>query len=507
VIRYANWIVKERRIKNANEIDICFFSMRDVGNDSVLRRIVHCIKRFLFLAYGKNNNSLYNSYDYKNTSEFQFNGLKIKLIKINKNKNKTKEVMAKSNEIFEAITNKNNSEDSLLALEYRGIHIGDLIASNAFRRDYISGGSLKYVSNIKELISNAIEIVDECYSLNDEKIKNAYVMTPELTYLHNIYVRALRRRGVKYFEHHAYNGEYRIIQPSDEYRHPRIIHDRLSYELTHSERLIAKSYIEERLNSGGKSLWYMCVGANTKEKTDTKIYEILSNKSSKKMINVVIFLHSFDDGQYFYGLDGFSDLYEWIEFTIINLMTNKNIQTILLKPHPNINYMQETTDAVAIQRLKSKFRSHVNVVWLEKDIDILSFFPNIDLVITHHGSIAEEMAFMRIPVIGSQCAPWGSVYKFVSTWKNKEQYKQMLNDLNTPLDTYNMVENDLFEFIYRYRIDAKNIFDKSSVWIYSSLENKCATPEVSISEYNKYECKLKKLNDNSLYFDQLINHY
>jgi len=39
------------------------------------------------------------------------------------------------------------------------------------------------------------------------------------------------------------------------------------------------------------------------------------------------------------------------------------------------------------------------------------------------------------------------------------------------------------------------------------LENKCATPEVSISEYNKYECKLKKLNDNSLYFDQLINHY
>ena len=52
-----------------------------------------------------------------------------------------------------------------------------------------------------------------------------------------------------------------------------------------------------------------------------------------KKANYLIYAHSFVDGQLFFGYDGFTNLFEWLDFTINNLkMRNKNV---IVKAHPN----------------------------------------------------------------------------------------------------------------------------------------------------------------------------
>ena len=66
-------------------------------------------------------------------------------------------------------------------------------------------------------------------------------------------------------------------------------------------------------------------------------YDKLSKKKilaiDLKKFDYLIYAHSFVDGQLFYGYDGFANLLDWLEFSIINL--KKLNKRILIKPHPN----------------------------------------------------------------------------------------------------------------------------------------------------------------------------
>ena len=52
-------------------------------------------------------------------------------------------------------------------------------------------------------------------------------------------------------------------------------------------------------------------------------YDKLSKKKilaiDLKKFDYLIYAHSFVDGQLFYGYDGFANLLDWLEFSIINL--------------------------------------------------------------------------------------------------------------------------------------------------------------------------------------------
>jgi hypothetical protein len=49
--------------------------------------------------------------------------------------------------------------------------------------------------------------------------------------------------------------------------------------------------------------------------------------------------------------------------------------------------------------------------------------------ITHHGSVAEELVFLGIPVLASTRAPWTDSYQFVRTWRSVHEYGDMLDGL------------------------------------------------------------------------------
>ena len=52
-----------------------------------------------------------------------------------------------------------------------------------------------------------------------------------------------------------------------------------------------------------------------------------------KKFDYLIYAHSFVDGQLFYGFDGFSNLLDWLEFSIMQI--KKLNRKVLIKPHPN----------------------------------------------------------------------------------------------------------------------------------------------------------------------------
>ena len=52
-----------------------------------------------------------------------------------------------------------------------------------------------------------------------------------------------------------------------------------------------------------------------------------------KKVDYLIYAHSFVDGQLFFGFDGFSNLYDWLDFTLKKL--SRLNKSVIIKAHPN----------------------------------------------------------------------------------------------------------------------------------------------------------------------------
>jgi hypothetical protein len=70
--------------------------------------------------------------------------------------------------------------------------------------------------------------------------------------------------------------------------------------------------------------------------------------------------------------------------------------------------------------------------------------------ITHHGSVAEELVFKKIPVIASTNSYWGEEYKFGYWWKNVKDYENLISGKAI---TELVVTKTQIDELYRYAMD------------------------------------------------------
>jgi hypothetical protein len=394
----------------------------------------------------------------------------------------------------------------LLNLNYMGIIFGDLIASNALRiNSKKSGGSISSCPGLFIVIFKALLIIE--YIINEVKNidSNSYVIIPEPTYLHGIYRRLLHSRGVNSIEPRYYSSEFKIIEPFLPLENPLIVENPIKTVLNDARRQRAISYLQERLQVPGK-LWYMSQGNNS---NDDKLVDLNDDIviTHKDKLYAGIFLHSFDDAQYLFGIDGFNDIFHWTKFTIEKLLSNKNIDTIFIKQHPNIDYARYPGDKVAVEKLKNSYRNNPRVIWLKSNCS-LNAFPGIDFFvgITHHGSIAEELTSINIPVIASTFAPWGKAFRFLQTWSDRNEYSDMLKNLNIgnikkPSDNE---MDELYRFVTEYRIEVPSINNRSTWLKYLEFVNK-DTPKVSADIFYDTEKKLSALRVDDLEFTGFVS--
>ena len=185
-------------------------------------------------------------------------------------------------------------------------------------------------------------------------------------------------------------------------------------------------------------------------------------------VSVIVYLHSFTDAQYVYGYDGYHDLMDWSLRTISLLNSNKYVDKVIIKPHPESTSLYHPGDSIANEYLKSKIFNMDKVQWINFHFDVNHIkSTGVVIGITHHGSVAEELVFQNFPVIASKHSPWGEEYKFGYCWDDLKEYETLISSKSiTELKVTKFQTQELYQYAmdqYFYDNTETN-FDMSSTW-------------------------------------------
>lgn len=348
---------------------------------------------------------------------------------------------------------------ALLSLRYRDVPIGDLVASTVLSGEIAAGGSLRDCrpSAIFMYLLDAIFTLRHIASMPNKIQLNEYVAVPEVTYLEAIYLRALRQNGMMVMELYDYSGIPYLISKEEELRHTDIARVWDKGSLQDAELARVTSYLQDRLTKR-ESLWYMYI-AKCADLVDTLTDNASGNLSRDEYkLTIVIFLHSFSDAQYWFGLDGFEDLYQWTCESIDHCLANPQIGRVLIKRHPGINLAKYPGDTYAEDKLQNRYKNESRLIFINRHANIKTL-TELGYVygITHHGSVAEELVASGLPCIASIYAPWGGNYSFLRTWDTPENYRELLRNL--AVGTWKVPgkaeAEALARFVSEYRLSAE----------------------------------------------------
>jgi len=377
----------------------------------------------------------------------------------------------------------------LLHLEYRGVIIGDLLASTALRQYPQAGGSLHSCPGLWSMLLNAVAICDYIAINIPNDSKNLYVTIPEPTYLNSIYSRLLHKNGACVLTRHHYAKDFVLISSLEELYNPKVVQTKKIAPLSDEDIFRANNYLRERVELPNKHLWYMIQGVNC---TDDQLLDLKGNLIEIKEVGLcaVVFLHAFDDAQYGLGVDGFDDLYHWTIFTIDQLIDNPNVTKIYIKPHPNTDFIRYKGDKVAFKRLCDRYDGCKKINWLQRDCSLKAIAKLGRVVgVTHHGSVAEELTYLGIPVIGTTFARWGTVFSFVHLWRSPSEYEKLLKSLsyeNWVAPSTEMIDN-LLGYVLEYRLNISSPGSRQT-WIRFGQWADGVTPKLDAETFG-YHCR------------------
>jgi hypothetical protein len=328
--------------------------------------------------------------------------------------------------------NSRLNAQAFLRSRYREVQIGDLVASETIAASPAAGGSLQCcgMPSLFGCLVDAVYMVDYILSRTWKGHGCSYVTTSETSYLDEIYRRTLRVRGFNLLELQDYTGRLRVITPGEEWPNPFVARTWRGETLSRHQRECAQQYLAERVTDPGRHLWDMYVGRNSRAKDSVLDERGSAIARDDRSLTVIICLHCFDDAQYWLGLDGFEDLYEWTVVSIDECLGNRQIGHILLKDHPNVDSAGFSGNRRAVERLRERYQHEPRITVLDRHTNIEAL-ASLGLVygITSFGRVAEELVAVGIPVIASSKGPWGKSYPFLRMWDSPDEYASILRSL------------------------------------------------------------------------------
>jgi len=391
-----------------------------------------------------------------------------------------------------------------LGLNYQGIHIGDLAASHALRAKPKLGGSLEACKELFNKLVDAIYICDLAKTLRFDTKEENYVMVPEPTYVHAVYQRTLHSLGAHVITGNSYNKKYLATPAGQVFSNPFFV---LPPECGVVDTQKVISYMNGRVSKPQKYLWNMFNGVNNNA---SKMINDMYGESvdiSGTGLKVIVFLHSFDDAQYRFGLDGFDDLYHWTIFTIDNCLMNRSIDKVLIKLHPNVNVQEYPGEKVAFNRIFNRYKEKPKVIFLDKSCSLVALSKKGKLYgITHHGSVAEEMVYLKQPVIASAYASWGVNYPFTKIWQTVEEYKNIIKSISKQgwSPPSKAQKEWLFRYVHEYRFKEIPINEKAS-WMKFAYLQTGEKIEITHENYRRYNYHMENLAPNTQLFNDFLN--
>lgn len=193
--------------------------------------------------------------------------------------------------------------------------------------------------------------------------------------------------------------------------------------------------------------------------------KIVLNNDYVKGKCAIIFLHCVSDLQYWFGVDCFLDLHDWL-MQSCKLLKKHNFE-IIIKFHPaffNENFIYESDQnylnylskfyEVDIKNIsknaltKTKIDNIYLVNHQVSTLELHNKFNNF-LCITHHGTVTIEAAFLGHEVIASAASPYFQDCSFVKTYNNIEEYESFVKEFNPVLMALSdKQKEDLYKYVF-----------------------------------------------------------
>ena len=343
-------------------------------------------------------------------------------------------------------------------LLFKSVKIGDLIASTVLRNYPDLAGRLIIDARAYKGLRTAISMV--LFSEKFKMIQNSYVLSHEPTYIETVYKRAIYCYGGSVLETQAYNSLFKIIPSGLQLKTPWSVEPIAE---TCDQKTIDE-YFNNRLFAGSMDLWYL--NANSNNNKSHEILDYLGNlqKLDSSEISILICLHSFEDGQFAFGFDGFDDLYDWTITAIEASLANLDVSKVLIKLHPNGTYNSWSADQMALNKLIERYEIFQKITFLDRKTSLcaLAEIPYL-IAITHHGSVAEELVYLGIPTLASNCSPWGSAFLFTEEFRSREHLTEIL--LSIKEKSFPVIDarkrTELRRFVSAYRLAALPWYERS----------------------------------------------
>ena len=313
-----------------------------------------------------------------------------------------KQIELEAKIIVKKFLKKIKTKDDILKLKIKKIPIGDLLYDTYIKKDFtptINLNDKKFNIYVEDYIKLTLFWI-KYFKLNNVKA----VMGS-----HSVYSYAIPLRVAAYNNISAY-----VLSPEDCYK----VTKKKLYHLSDSAdyKKIINSLSKEKIKEGKNLAKQKLINLTrhevvedlnlSKSSFEKKMQKSLIKKSKK--IKILICAHEFNDAVHIYGKNFFSDMYEWLEFTL-NILTDQNVN-IIVKGHPNFwgNYHESVLmewDRKLWNKMQSTYKESENITFINfpttnKDqLDLLD--PKNTVVISHHGNAAVEAAYLGFKSISS----------------------------------------------------------------------------------------------------------
>lgn len=302
----------------------------------------------------------------------------------------------------------------LLRLEYRGVHVGQLVASTFVRRRYVGDVACEDPAVRQAIMGplhTSLVTVHAAETVFDSIRPHAALFNERAYSPHGEFFSTAIRRGVPVVQWCGSHREsafmlkrYHAGNTGD---HPASLSNATwaTLERTPWNSTFGTRVREELGEQYGTGQWFSEVGTQfrAQEADHERVKEILHLDPSKKV--AVVFSHMFWDATFFFGDDLFTNYREWFLETVRVACRNDRVQWIL-KLHPaNVvklardGYRGELVERQAIRDAVGALPPHVHILDPDVPLSTWSLLAAVDYAVTVRGTVGIEAALFGIPVL------------------------------------------------------------------------------------------------------------
>ncbi len=380
----------------------------------------------------------------------------------------------------------------ILNLHYKGFNIG-LFSAAHYVRNLFSLPTLRINLRIHYSIFTTIFNLlcfdrGFCISTKSDLYNHSYVICPDYMYPSGVLLKLALQYNFIILAHCRDNVGYSLELNENILQHELDIsksHDSYSRKLLNPsfDQDSVIKYLEKRTSSL-ETLPYMSF-LRTSSSSVTHDFGISTELTNSDNVIAFVFLSAFTDAQY-KSFDGYHSMLQWTLSTIKCLITNPYVQQIVIKFHPNTNFAFADSCESAVEKFfrNYPFRSH-KILFVDDNFlpSMLTSYPQ-SVCITHHGSVAEESCFLKIPTIVSKHSAWAVSPPFCYLWSQPEVYEEFLSTFTFPIVQGFLDNTNLLLSVYHRHLVFPSYMHRESLLVWAFSEHNIIVADLSPKDLN-----------------------